>query len=176
MPARRTTAAPPARPGRRLALGGIAAGAVLLAGCGFELRRPLAFPFQRIALAGFAAASPLEAELRRALQAAGVTLSPTPDTAQVVLRALQDLRERSVAASTAAGQVRELQLRLLVSVRADTPQGRALMPPVSLRLTRDLSTTESATLAKRLEEVELYREMQSDVVDQLLRRLAALDL
>ncbi len=176
--ARRATAPSPMRPGRRLALAGAAAAATtaLLAGCGFQLRHPLAFPFQRIALAGFTPASPLEAELRRALQAAGVTVSPAPDAAQVVLRALEDQRERSVAASTAAGQVRELQLRLLVRVRADTPQGRALMPAVSLRLTRDLSTTESATLAKRLEEVELYREMQSDVVDQLLRRLAALDL
>ena len=93
----------------------------------------------------------------------------------MVLRALEDRRERSVAAITSAGQVRELQLRLRVRVRADSADGRVLMPPVELRLSRDLSTTESATLAKRQEEAELYREMQSDVVDQLLRRLAALN-
>jgi LPS-assembly lipoprotein len=114
--------------------------------------------------------------LRRALTAAGVQVSAASAQAEVVLRALTDRRERSVAASTAFGQVRELQLRLRVTVRADTPAGRALMPPVELRLSRDLSTTESATLAKQQEEAELYREMQSDVVAQLLRRLAALNL
>jgi LPS-assembly lipoprotein len=152
----------------------ILASAATLAGCGFHLQQPLRYPFGRIALVGFAPNSPLESELRRALTAAGVQVSAASAQAEVVLRALTDRRERSVAASTAFGQVRELQLRLRVTVRADTPAGRALMPPVELRLSRDLSTTESATLAKRQEEAELYREMQSDVVTQLLRRLAAL--
>ena len=168
------------RPGRRGVLASMLA-AALASGCGFQPRRPLTYPFSRIALVGFAPGSPLEAELRRALQAGGVetgtdaTSGPSAGSAPVVLRALEDRRERSVAAITSAGQVRELQLRLRVRVRADSADGRVLMPPVELRLSRDLSTTESATLAKRQEEAELYREMQSDVVDQLLRRLAALN-
>jgi len=148
----------------------------LLAGCGFQLRQPAAYDFRSLALAGFAPASPLAAQLRRALVDAGVEVRPTPADAQVVLTALEDRRERSVAASTAAGQVRELQLRLRVSVRADTPAGQVLMPPVALNLSRELGTTESATLAKRQEEAELYREMLADVVAQLLRRLAAVRL
>jgi LPS-assembly lipoprotein len=39
---------------------------------------------------------------------------------------------------------------------------------------RDLSTTEAASLAKAFEEAELYREMQADVVQQVLRRLASI--
>ena len=92
----------------------------------------------------------------------------------MVLHALEDKRERSAVATTAAGQVREVQLRLKVTVRADTPAGRALMAPVEMHLKRDFSYGESAALAKEQEEAELYREMQSDVVAQLLRRLAAL--
>ena len=115
------------------------------------------------------------AVLQRAL-AGRVEVKAVPGEAEVVLQALVDRRERSAAATTAAGQVRELQLRLLATVRADTPGGRALMPPVALRLVRELSTTESATLAKAAEEAEIYREMQDDVVAQLLRRLAALPL
>jgi LPS-assembly lipoprotein len=147
----------------------------VLAGCGFQLRQPLSYPFRSIALIGFAPRSPLETELRRAL-ASSVQILLAPRQAEVVLQALEDRRDKSVAATTAAGQVREVQLRLHVTVRADTPTGRALMPPVELRLTRDLSYTESAALAKEQEEAELYREMQGDVVAQLLRRLSALSL
>lgn len=149
------------------------AATALTAGCGFQLAAPLSYPFRRIALTGFAPDSPLAADLRRAL-ARHVVIVPVPAEADVVLQALVDKRERSAAATTAAGQVRELQLRLLATVRADTPTGRALMPPVALRLVRELSTTESATLAKTAEEAEIFREMQDDVVAQLLRRLAAL--
>ena len=164
----------PAACGRRRALraqAGLAAAG--LASCGFHLRQPLALPFRSLPLTGFAPRSPLEAELRRTL-AETVEIKAVPAEAEVVLHALTDRRERSVAASTAAGQVREIELRLHVVVRADTPGGRVLMPPVELRLTRDLSYTETAALAKAQEEAALFRDMQSDVVAQLQRRLAAL--
>lgn len=157
---------------RRLVLTTLAAAAAA-AGCGFRLAAPASYPFRSIALVGFAPDSPLAAALRRAL-AGRVEIKPVPADAEVVLQALVDRRERGAAATTAAGQVRELQLRLLATVRADTPTGRALMPPVALRLVRELSTTEAATLAKTAEEAEIFREMQDDVVAQLLRRLAAL--
>jgi LPS-assembly lipoprotein len=151
-------------------------GALALSGCGFQLRQPLSYPFRTIALTGFAPRSPLETELRRALVAGGVEILLAPRQAQVVLQAIEDRRERSAVATTAAGQVREIQLRLNVTVRADTPAGRALMAPVEMKLKRDLGTTEAATLAKEQEQDELFREMQADVVAQLLRRLAALQV
>lgn len=156
---------------RRLALTALA-----LSGCGFQLRQPLSYPFRTLALTGFATRSPLETELRRALAAGGVEILLAPRQAEVVLQALEDKRERSAVATTAAGQVREVQLRLNVTLRADTPAGRALMSPVEMHLKRDLSYSETATLAKEQEEAELYREMQSDVIAQLLRRLAAIRL
>lgn len=149
--------------------------AAALGGCGFQLRQPLTMPFRSLALVGFAPNSPLEAELRRSL-AGRVEIKAVPSEAEVVLQATTDRRERSVAASTAAGQVREIELRLHAVVRADTPGGRALMAPLALRLARDLSYNESAALAKAQEEAALFREMQSDIVAQLLRRLAAIPL
>jgi len=155
-------------------LRGVAAGAVAaLAGCGFRLREAPRLGFERVHLAGFAPRSPLEAALRRAL-ASQVRFVATPAEADLVLRSLAEVRERSVAASTAAGQVRELQLRLRVTVRADAPDGRVRMPAVTLRQARDLGTNETAALAKATEEEALFRVMLDDVVEQLLRRLAAL--
>lgn len=144
----------------------------LLAGCGFEIRRPPKLPFASIALTGFAPRSPLAEEFRRQL-APQVRLLETPDKAEVVLQALDDVRERSVVASTSAAQVRELQLRLKFNFRAHTPGGRELIPRAEMLLTRDLSFSETQALAKEQEEADLFREMQADVVAQVLRRLAA---
>lgn len=160
----------PAR--RRLLLAGTAA---LLGGCGFTLRRPPQLPFQRIALVGFAPRSALAEELRRQLLLQ-VSVVDAPAQAQVVLRALEDVRERSVVASTAAAQVREMQLRLKFNFRADTPLGRELIPRAELLLTRDLSYSETQALAKEEEEAVLFRAMQADVVSQVLRRLAAVQV
>jgi LPS-assembly lipoprotein len=148
-------------------------GATTLAGCGFELRRPARLSFSSIALTGFAPRSPLAEALRRQLLQQ-VRELPTPDKADVVLQALDDIREKSVVASTSAAQVREFQLRLKFNFRATTPSGRELIPRVELLLTRDLSYSEVQALAKESEEAELYREMTSDVVAQVLRRLAAI--
>ena len=143
-----------------------------LAGCGFELRQPPRLSFSSIALVGFARRSPLEAELRHQLLRQ-VKVLESPDKAEVVLQALDDVREKSVVASTATAQVRELQLRLKFNFRARTPGGRELIPRAELLVSRDLSYNETVDLAKEYEEAQLFREMQLDVVAQTLRRLAA---
>jgi LPS-assembly lipoprotein len=158
---------------RRTLLAGL--GALLLAGCGFELRRPPAMPFRTILLNGFSPRSPLAEELRHTL--AGVTgVVDTPDRAQVVLEALTDAREKVVAASTSAGQVREVQLRVRLKFRLRTPAGRELLPADELLLTRDMSYNETNALGKEQEEAQLYRALQSDIIAQLMRRLAAVQI
>lgn len=157
---------------RRLCLGACAA---LLAGCGFELRRAPEFKFQSIALAGFAPRSPLAAEIARRIDASPTTrLMEASSQAQVVLQALADERQRVVVATTAAAQVREVQLRVRLVFRLRTSAGRELMAPSELLLTRDISYSESIALAKEQEEALLFRAMESDIADQVMRRLAAL--
>ncbi len=154
----------------RRALLGLPAAAAL-AGCGFELRKAPVLAFRSIALKGFAPRSPLADELRRTLSRVS-TVADTPADAQVVLESLEDRRERSVVASTAAGQVRELQLRVRFKFRLTSPAGRELLPADELLLTRDMSYNETNALAKEQEEAELYRAMQSDIVAQVMRRLS----
>ena len=153
---------------------GVLAGSSL-GGCGFQLRQPPRLGFGRIALTGFEPRSPMALELRRQL-GAGARVVDSPGQAEVVLHALDDVRERSVVASTAAAQVRELQLRVKFNFRASTPGGRELIPRVELLLSRDLSYRETAALGKEMEEAELFREMQADVAGQVLRRLASLKI
>ena len=147
---------------------------LLLAACGFELRRAPELRFRSIQLIGFKPRSPLAEELLKSINASQTTLVvESAARAQVVLEALNDVSEKSVVASTAAGQVRELQLRSRLDFRLRTPAGKELIPITEILLKRDMSYTESAALAKEQEEALLYRAMQSDIVAQVMRRLAA---
>ena len=146
-----------------------------LSACGFRLRQPARLSFGSIALVGFAPRSPLADELRLQLRTQ-VKVLEAPDRAEVVLVALKDLREKSVVATTAAAQVREFELRLKFSFRAQRPNGQILLPKADLLLTRALSYSETLALAKEFEETELYREMQIDLVTQVLNRLASISL
>src|SRR5262245_39676455 len=142
-----------------------------IAACGFQLRGSTELPFSRIALEGFSPRSPLADELRRTL-AQSAEVVATPAQAQVVLYALTDRRGRSVVAATTAGQVRELQLRVRLEFKLTTPGGRELIPATELLLSRDMSYSETVALAKEYEEAQLVKAMQSDIVGQLMRRLA----
>lgn len=148
--------------------------AALMGACGFELRRAPELRFRSIQLVDFRPHSPLAEALVASINASQTTLVvDSAAQAQVVLEALSDVREKSVVASTAAGQVRELQLRARLVFRLRTPAGKELIPATEISLKRDMSFTESAALAKEQEEALLQRAMQSDIVAQVMRRLAA---
>jgi LPS-assembly lipoprotein len=152
----------------------VMAGVAALGGCGFALRRAPELRFRTIALRGFAPRSALAEELRMNIDASQTTLVvPLTAQPQAVFEALADARERSVVASTAAGQVRELQLRSRLRFRLVRPDGQELIAPSEIVQSRDMSYSETAALAKEQEEATLYRAMQSDIVAQVMRRLAA---
>lgn len=150
--------------------------AVSLSACGFALRQAPQFAFSSIYLA----ANPdslLGNELRRNLQSnrklrllSNVTES---ESADVILEIISDVREKIVVGQTASGQVREFQLRLKTRFKLTRPNGKELIPETELEQQRDISFNESVALAKEAEEVLLYRDMQSDSVQQILRQLAA---
>ena len=152
----------------------VAAPLMLLGACGFELRRAPELRFRTVQLIGFKPRSPLAEALVASINASLTTVVVSSAAqAQVMLEALSDARDRSVVASTAAGQVRELQLRATLNFRLRTPAGKELIAPTEISLKRDLSYVEGAALAKEQEEAQLYRAMQTDIVAQVMRRLAS---
>jgi LPS-assembly lipoprotein len=52
-------------------------------------------------------------------------------------------------------------------------KGADYVPPATILLTRDITFNDSDVLAKETEEQLLFRDMQSDMVQQIMRRLAA---
>ena len=147
-----------------------------LAGCGFQLRGAPAFAFSTVYV-NAPESSTLGNELKRNLASAGnlrlVNDAALLPTAQAVLDITFEQREKTVVGVNASGQVREFQIRLRVRFRLRTPQGKELLPETELLQQRDISFNESAVLAKEAEEGLMYRDMQSDIVQQLMRRLAA---
>ena len=172
------------RPGPRQGMVGhclrglVTLGLVLsLVACGFELRKTPEFAFKSV-YTDVAPASLLGSELKRNLAAAGniqlITDPAQAKNAQVILDILQQQREKTVVGMNASGQVREFQLRVRIKFRLRTPQGKELIPETELLQQRDQSYDEAFALSKQAEEELLYRTMQSDIVQQLLRRLAAI--
>ena len=96
--------------------------------------------------------------------------------ADAILDILSEERQQVVVGINALGQVRELQLRLRVRFRLRTPDGVNLIDSVELAQQRDLSFTETAALSKEIEQGLMYRDMQTDIVQQIMRRLAMVKL
>jgi LPS-assembly lipoprotein len=194
-----TGLAPAARSGlkRRAVLG--LASAALLSGCGFQLRAAPDFAFDSLVM-NASPSSPLAAELSRSLAAngrvqvlpatalaaataaanppavaaSGAASAPAVARNQVIFDLPQELREKVVVGLNSSGQVREFQLRTRIHFRLRTPQGKELIPDTELVQQRDITFNEAAVLAKEAEESLLYRDMQTDLVQQLMRRLAAI--
>ena len=145
-----------------------------LAGCGFKLRASQNFAFQTIAVTPEKSAG-VPGDLSRYLgdRVRPVAPGAAGELPDVILDILEDFREKVVVGMNASGQVREFELRMRVRFRLRDPKGAELIPPSVIEQHRSISFNESAVLSKETEEVLLYRDMQADVVQQLLRRLAA---
>jgi len=152
-----------------LTAGTVAAAALLLASCGFHLRGQAALPFDSLYVSG----SPAFAnQVARAVRAGSNTrITDNPKTAQATLQILSEQRERVILSLSAAGRVREITLRYKVSYRLTDPAGREFIRPSDITLNRDITYNDSDVLGKEQEEALLYRDMQNDAVQQMVRRL-----
>lgn len=152
----------------------LGASATLVAGCGFTLRRSTEIGFETL-YAGGPIHSPLIAEIRRVVKANTITrIVDNPAVAAARLEILSEIREKEVVGFSSTGRPREYQLRLRIGFRVTGRLDQEIVPSTELLVRRDITTTDIQLLAKEQEEELLYREMQSDIVRQLLRRLAAL--
>ena len=96
-----------------------------------------------------------------------------PEESQAVLEFSQEIRDRLILSLAATGRVREYQLRYRVSFRVHDGKGGEFLPTSSVLLTRDITFNDSDVLSKEAEEQLLYRDMQFDMVQLIMRRLAA---
>lgn len=146
----------------------------LLAGCGFKLRGEQVIPVESIYIQ-VPLNSQIGAEISRNLRGVSkVQVVGERKDAKAIFELLGERREREVLAINAAGRAREYQLRLIASFRVVSPEGGELLPATTLTARRDISFNETDFLARENEEALLYRDMQTDLVRQMINRLSAI--
>ena len=144
----------------------------LLAACGFQLRGTADVPFDSIYVPQ--ASGGIGLELKRSIQAGTrAKVVDDPKAASAVLEFTEETRLKEILSLTGQGRVREYLLRYRVGFRVHDGKGRDFVPPDTVTLLRDISFNDADVLAKESEEQLLYRDMQTDMVQQILRRLAA---
>ena len=144
--------------------------AATLAGCGFQLRGTAELPFKTISVP---AETPLAVELQRNIASGtNAKVVPASENPQAVLALLSEGRERLILSLNAQGQVTEYELRYLVSFRLYSPKGTDYIPANQIVLRRPI-TFNDQVLAKEEEAELIYREMRQDMVQLIMRRLAA---
>jgi LPS-assembly lipoprotein len=119
------------------------------------------------------------ASLRRNIASSGqvtvITDVRDVEKAQVIYEPTLNVREKVILGRTSTGAIREYQLRLRYRFRLRTQGGKELISDTDAEifLTRDINFNETGALSKESEEALLYRDMENDLIQQVLRRLAA---
>jgi LPS-assembly lipoprotein len=145
-----------------------------LAGCGFRLRGTQTLPIETIYLS-LPVNSVIGADMSRLLRSStNVKVVNDRKDAQAIFELLGENREREVLAINAQGRATEYQLRLRVRFRVLDKDSLELIEPTDITARRDITFNESDLLAKESEEGLLYRDMQNDLVRQMVNRLAGI--
>ncbi len=149
-----------------------AALALLLSSCGFQLRGAAALPFETLYIPD--SSSGIALDLKRNIQSGTRTVVVgDPKQAEAALQFVHETREKHILSLAATGRVREYQLRYSVGFRVHDGKGGEFLPVSTVQLTRDISFNDSEVLARETEEALLFRDMQFDMVQQIMRRIAA---
>ena len=173
----------------------------LLTACGFKLRGSAELPGYKLPFATIALAleptSDFYAQLKRTIEASspGTRVVSDPREAEAVLTVLADDAQKVILSLTAAGRAREYQLvrNFSFKVHGQSPAAAApapvpkysdtpvvgpteYIPASSITLRREITFSDDLVLSKESEEALLWRDIQGDLVQQLMRRLAAAKL
>ena len=144
-----------------------------LSACGFALKGASApLPFSRVQLQA-SANSVLAAPVSARLLAQGVALDTQPSAAVPRIALLAEVRDKAVASTTTTGRVREFKLNQRVTVQVFGSAGQLWLEPVTLVQSRDFAYNDSQILAKEIEEQALYKDMQTELVLAIMRRIEA---
>jgi LPS-assembly lipoprotein len=144
---------------------------LLLAACGFQLRGTASLPFETIYVPN--ATSGIALDLKRNIRSGtGTRVLDEAKGAEAQLQFSEESRQKEILSLTVAGRVSEYRLIYRVRFRISDAQGGDFLPPSTVTLTRDMTYDDAQVLAKEAEEQLLFRDMQLDMVQQIMRRIA----
>jgi len=150
-----------------------------LASCGFQLRgtSPMNFKsvyvdtpmtsYQRNSLAD---------RLRTLLSVAGTQMANSSKDAELTLRLGAEQRTKTILSLTGAGRVAEYRLEMEITYQALSATGKERLPQTQIKFIRDLTYDDNQYTAKAAEEDFLYRSMEEDAAQQIMRHLRRIAL
>ncbi len=149
---------------------------LLVSACGFKLRGvggDYVIPFKTIYV-NTSTYKYFGAMLKRQIESAGAQVVQDAKQAEISLIILEQDREKEILSLSTAGRVREYALFYTFRFQVVDKENRFLLDPTQIRLRRTLTYSESQVYAKDKEEEELYRNMEDDVIQQVVQRLVDL--
>jgi LPS-assembly lipoprotein len=147
--------------------------AVGLPGCGFHLRGEAHYPFATLFL-NSAPALPITTELKRSLEGIGsakLVAAATGADAILEVNSVEDTKQ--ILSLSGGGKVAEYLLTKRVLFRVHDNDGKDWLPTAEVLVRRSYTYSDTEALAKEAQEQRLWREMQTDSVQQIVRRLQA---
>lgn len=148
--------------------------AALAAGCGFQLRR-----VEGIGLASMYVDAPPSSAVAQRIRSILTTnrktrLATNAAEAEAVLKITKEERTKVILSLSGAGRVTEYRLGLRLSYSVEGKEGHTLAAPEVIELTRDITYDDTKVLAKGAEEQLLYRDMEDNAIQRIVRRLQAI--
>ena len=146
---------------------------IALTACGFHLRGEAHYAFATLYLSS-PAAVPLATELKRSLEGIGsAKLVAAATEAEVVLEVNTVEDAKQILSLSGGGKVAEYLLTKRVLFRVRDNDGNDWLPTAEVLVRRSYTYSDTEALAKEAQEQRLLREMQTDAVQQIVRRLQA---
>ena len=142
-----------------------------LSACGFQLRGAGPMDLKSL-LVSADVPSQVAVEGRRQLSGTDTKVAANAREAEASLRIHAESTDKVIQSLTGAGRVFDYRLLLKVRYQVTDAAGKALVEPAEIELWRIISYSESAPLAKELEEQLLFAEMRSEAATRILRRIA----
>lgn len=147
-------------------------GALLLAGCGFQLRGSAQLP-PEMAKTQLVIADPYSEVARRVrvlLEHSGAQIV-SPEQATAILEIPQNLSSTEVLTIGDNARVREYRISHTLQFRLTDPSGKELIPLQTIRQSRDISFDEQRILALSREEEYIRKDLADTVSRMLVSRL-----
>ncbi len=150
--------------------------ALTISACGFHLRGYADLSFKTIYIEN--SQSELGRDLIRSMKNSGVKVVNNPELAEISLEIMHENKYKRIlslgsSVGTSTGAVREFELFYTVSYRLKDKGNKTWAHSQSIENRRDFSYADAEVLGKSYEEANLYDNMRSDTVRQIMRALSA---
>lgn len=151
---------------------------LLLNGCGYHLRGPMALgpQLKNLYLQTADPYGELAHHVRLYLKMSGVHLAESPRNASAILDIQSENTSEQLLNISGTQQVRQYNLILTVTYQVTDQNGRPLIPLQTASETRPLTINASQMLGSSNQAVSLYQQMRQAIVYDIMSRLTSSEI